>query len=146
CESPRTPVRGLSQAGMGRVCRVPDDDLLSPPTTDLTSAPDLTTALAGSTDEGGIDLLVVDTAHLEALPAAGVELPEGAGELLERAEGLVDLTHPGGPVARVAGVADAVDATALRSHGARIGREGAGLARVVVAIAGDDLRPLVEGL
>ena len=131
---------------MGRVCRVPDDDLLSPPTTDLTSAPDLTTALAGSTDEGGIDLLVVDTAHLEALPAAGVELPEGAGELLERAEGLVDLTRPGGPVARVAGVADAVDATALRSHGARIGREGAGLARVVVAIAGDDLRPLVEGL
>ena len=64
------------------------------------------------------------------------------------AEGLVDLTRPetSRSITRVAGVADATDADSLRARGALVGREGAGLARVVVAVEGEDLRPLVEGL
>lgn len=127
---------------------MPDDDLLTPPTTDLSSAPNVSAALADATGEGSIDLLVVDAAHLEALAACGVELPEDAAELLADAEGLVDLTRPEGSrsVTRVAGVKDAADGDALRAHGALVGREGAGLRHVVVALAGEDLRPLVEGL
>ncbi len=127
---------------------MPDDDLLTPPTTDLSSAANLSAALADATGEGSIDLLVVDAAHLEALAACGVELPDGAPDLLADAGGLVDLTRPEGSrsVRRVVGVADAADAGALRAHGALVGREGAGLSHVVVALAGEDLRPLVEGL
>ena len=134
--------------GVGRVEAVPDDDLLSPPTTDLSSALDLSAAIADATGEGGVDLLVVDSAHLAVLAACGIEVPDGAGDLLDETEGLVDLTRPEGSrsVARVAGVAAAADADALRARGALVGREGAGLSRVVVAVEGKDLRPLVEGL
>lgn len=133
---------------MGRVGAVPDDDLLSPPTTDLSSATDLSAALADVTGEGGVDLLVVDAAHLPALAACGIEVPEDAADLLAEAEGLVDLTRPEGArsVARVAGVAAAKDADTLRQRGALVGREGAGLARVVVALEGETPAPLVEGL
>ncbi len=127
---------------------MPDDDLLSPPTTDLSSAPDLSAALADATAEGSIDLLVVDAAHLPELADCGIELPVGAADLLAEAEDLVDLTRPEGSrsVVRVAGVAEAPGADELRARGALVGREGAGLSRVVVAIEGEDLRPLVEGL
>ncbi len=127
---------------------MPDDDLLCPPTTDLRSAPDLSAALVDASDEGGIDLLVVDTAHLEALTAAGVNLPEGAATLAADAEGLVELTRPEGArsIARVAAVADTSESAGLRRLGALIGRAGADLDRVVVAIAAPDLHPLAEGL
>lgn len=126
---------------------MPDIDLLSPPTTDLTSAPDLSSALADATGEGGIDLLVVDAAHLAPLAEMGVELPADAEALLTGDE-LVDLTRTEGSqsIARVVGVATPADTDALRRLGARVGRAGAGLARVVVAVSAPDLRPLVEGL
>ncbi|WP_068325734.1 leucyl aminopeptidase family protein [Janibacter terrae] len=127
---------------------MPETDLLSPPTTDLTTAPDLAAALADATGEGGIDLLVVDAAHLSALADAGVALPDGAAGLLVDADDLVELTRPDASrsIARVAGVATPADRDALRRLGARAGRAGADLGRVVVAVAADDLRPLVEGL
>ncbi|HIZ97994.1 MAG TPA: hypothetical protein H9805_05370 [Candidatus Janibacter merdipullorum] len=44
---------------------MPDADLLTPPTTDLSSAGTLSAALADATGEGGLDLLVLDAAHLD---------------------------------------------------------------------------------
>ena len=147
-EAPGRASGGFAVPGVGRVVAVPDDDLLSPPTTDLTSAPDLSSALADATGEGSVDLLVVDAAHLPAVVAAGMEVPEDAADLLAEVEGLVDLTRPeeSRSVTRVVGVAAAKDADSLRDRGALVGRAGAGLSRVVVAVEGEDLRPLVEGL
>lgn len=127
---------------------MPDTELLSPPTTDLTSAPDLSAALADATDEGSIDLLVVDAAHLSQLAEAGVDLPESARSLVVDAIDLVDLTRPESSrsIARVVGVGTPADADALRRLGGQVGRAGAGASRVVVAVAAADLRPLVEGL
>lgn len=127
---------------------MPDTELLSPPTTDLTSAPDLSAALADATDEGSIDLLVVDAAHLAQLAEAGVDLPESAESLLADASDLVDLTRPESSrsIARVVGVGTPADADALRRLGGQVARAGAGASRVVVAVSAADLRPLVEGL
>lgn len=127
---------------------MPDTELLSPPTTDLTSAPDLSAALADATDEGSVDLLVVDAAHLSQLAEAGVDLPESARSLVVDAIDLVDLTRPESSrsIARVVGVGTPADADALRRLGGQVGRAGAGASRVVVAVAAADLRPLVEGL
>lgn len=129
---------------------VSDESVLSPPTTDLTTAPDLTSALRAG--EGGTDLLVVDAAHLAALTAAGVRVPDDAAQLLADADGFVDLAHGstvhGRTIARIAGVATSSDASGLRRLGASVGRAGEGLDRVVVAVDAPEgvLPALAEGL
>ncbi len=123
-----------------------DATLLTPPTTDLTTATDLASALTGAGDQRA-DLLVVDAAHLPVLADLGFELPRGAVDLLE-GESLVDLARDTPRAARVLGVADAEDPAALRRVGAAVGRAGSDAARVVVALTAPEggLRPLVEGL
>lgn len=125
-----------------------DNELLQPPITQLGAATDLAGAVADATDEGEVDLLVVDASHLGDLASVGIDVPDGAAALLSVDAGLVELARPEGSrrVARVVGVADPQDREALRHLGARIGRAGAGKDRVVVAVAAVDLRPLVEGL
>ena len=52
---------------------MPDDDLLSPPTTDLRAAATLGEALA-ELPEPAVDLLVVDRERVEELAAAGLRV------------------------------------------------------------------------
>ena len=126
---------------------MPDDDLLSPPTTDLRAAATLGEALA-ELPEPAVDLLVVDRERVEKLAAAGLRVagtehvrwPEDPDELV--VIGRADGERP----VLVSAAAPTPTATALRTLGARIGRAGTGLGQVVVAVAGDDLRPLLEGL